>query len=345
MRCVGGKSRRGSDAGGYHVVGAVHRQCPPKYGEELRRTYGVRGTVKVLAGRQTPSPDFGSEPTKSHRIDQRRTTACPRLPEDTSIGVRMNDESCFHVLLRQEFANSHSECVRHPAKNGDGRIGSALLDLNKHPFADARAFRESIERQQTRLSQASAISRYSLQDYCFVIHGQYIDYLYIYIIVTMVGRMEDDRNSRGATMNVKLLPIGLIIASQVGYQLAQRAMPASANPFTVIAIAYLLGIIACAVLAPEVGRPIGLVDARLLKHWPIWALAVSVVGIELGYLLAYRAGWALATTTGMGYTATMVLVAVIGAICFSEGMSARRAAGLVLAIGAVWLLVAPARST
>ena len=146
------------------------------------------------------------------------------------------------------------------------------------------------------------------------------------------------------TMNVKLFPIGLIIASQVGYQLAQRAMPASANPFTVIAIAYLLGIIACALLAPGAGRPIGLVDAALLKHWPIWALAVSVVGIELGYLLAYRAGWPLATTTGIGYTATMVLVAVIGAIFFSEGMSARRAAGIVMAIGGVWLLVAPART-
>jgi drug/metabolite transporter (DMT)-like permease len=146
-------------------------------------------------------------------------------------------------------------------------------------------------------------------------------------------------------MNLKFFPIALIIAAQVGYQLAQRAMPAGANPFTVIAIAYLLGIIACAVLAPGVGRPIGFVDAGLLKHWPIWGLAASVVGIELGYLLAYRAGWALATTTGIGYTATMVLVAVIGATCFSEGMSARRAAGLVMAIGAVWLLVAPTRST
>ena len=145
-------------------------------------------------------------------------------------------------------------------------------------------------------------------------------------------------------MNLKLLPIGLIIASQVGYQLAQRAMPASANPFTLIAVAYLLGIVVCALLAPGVGRPIGFVDVGLLKHWPIWGLAASVVGIELGYLLAYRAGWALATTTGIGYTATMILVALIGATCFSEGMSARRAAGLVMAIGAVWLLVAPAGS-
>jgi drug/metabolite transporter (DMT)-like permease len=121
-------------------------------------------------------------------------------------------------------------------------------------------------------------------------------------------------------------------------------MSAGANPFIVIAIAYFIGIIACALLAPGAGKPIGLADMALLRHWPIWVLAGSVVGIEVGYLLAYRAGWSLATTTGITYTATMVLLAIIGAACFSEDISPRRAAGVVLAIGGVWLLVAPART-
>ena len=90
-------------------------------------------------------------------------------------------------------------------------------------------------------------------------------------------------------MTAKLLTIGLVVASLVGYQLAQRTMPTGANPFTVVAIAYFLGIIACVLLAPGVGKPIGLEDAALLKQWPIWVLAGSVVGIEIGYLLAYRA--------------------------------------------------------
>lgn len=146
-------------------------------------------------------------------------------------------------------------------------------------------------------------------------------------------------------MTAKLLTIGLVVAALVGYQIAQRTMPTGANPFAVVAIAYLLGIIGCVVLAPRVGKPIGLDDAALLKHWPIWLLAGSVVGIEIGYLLAYRAGWPLATSTGVTYTATMVLLALIGATFFSEGISLRQAAGLVLAMAGVWLLVAgPARA-
>jgi drug/metabolite transporter (DMT)-like permease len=145
-------------------------------------------------------------------------------------------------------------------------------------------------------------------------------------------------------MTEKLMTMGLVVASLVGYQLAQRTMPAGANPFTVVAIAYFLGIIACVILAPVVGKPIEFEDAALLKQWPIWVLAASVVGIEIGYLLAYRAGWPLATATGVTYTSTMVLLAIIGATFFSETISLRRAAGLVLAMGAVWLLVAPTRA-
>lgn len=97
-------------------------------------------------------------------------------------------------------------------------------------------------------------------------------------------------------------------------------------------------------LAPRVCSPIGLADADLLRHWPIWALAASVVGIEIGYLLAYRAGWPLGTTTGITYTSTMVLLTVIGAAWFSEAMTMRRVAGIVLAIGGLWLLVTPPRT-
>jgi drug/metabolite transporter (DMT)-like permease len=151
-------------------------------------------------------------------------------------------------------------------------------------------------------------------------------------------------HNRSAAMTAKLLTLALIVASLVGYQLAQRAMPTGANPFSVVALAYVLGIVACVLLAPRVGNPIGPADVVLLTQWPIWALAGSVVGIEIGYLLAYRAGWPLGTTTGITYTASMVLLAVIGAACFSEGMTLRRSAGIVLAIGGVWLLVTPSRT-
>jgi hypothetical protein len=62
-------------------------------------------------------------------------------------------------------------------------------------------------------------------------------------------------NDRGAAMTLKLLPIGLIITSLVSYQLSQRMMPTGANPFTIVAIVYFLGIFACALRCSSADWP------------------------------------------------------------------------------------------
>jgi len=144
-------------------------------------------------------------------------------------------------------------------------------------------------------------------------------------------------------MNAKLLTILFASISVVGYQIVQRSMPTGSNPFTLVAIAYALGILFCALLAPIFGRPIGLEDAALLRQWQIWGLAVSIVCIEVGYLLTYRAGWSLATTTSVTYTSSMMVLAAIGAVFFSEDLSLRKVAGLALATIGLWMLVTPPR--
>jgi hypothetical protein len=89
--------------------------------------------------------------------------------------------------LRQQFADPNTECIRHSAQDCDRRICPALLDLYQHPFADAGSLRERIKGKQARLTQASAVPRDALQNYIFVYHGHYIDYLYRYIIITLLG--------------------------------------------------------------------------------------------------------------------------------------------------------------
>jgi len=130
----------------------------------------------MLAGCKAPSPDFSSERTEANRIDERRTASCLGLPKDTPGGTLVNNEACFRLLLRQQLADSNTECVRHSAQDCDGRICPALLDLYEHPFADAGSLRERIKGKQARLTQASTVPRDRLQNYIFINHGRYIDY-------------------------------------------------------------------------------------------------------------------------------------------------------------------------
>ena len=142
----------------------------------------------------------------------------------------------------------------------------------------------------------------------------------------------------------KLTPILLVVASSVAYQFAQKALSSAANAFSVFTLVYLIGIVLCLLLASLSGRPVGFVDLQLLRTWPPWMLGAAVVGIEVGYLLVYRAGWPLGTAVGVTYTLTIGLLAVTGAMFFSEELSLRRIAGLGFALAGLWMLIEPSHA-
>lgn len=133
----------------------------------------------------------------------------------------------------------------------------------------------------------------------------------------------------------------LVIVSQVVYQLAMKAVPPAANPLGVLILVYALAIAACIVLSPLAGRPVAVGDLRRLLGWPTALLALAVVGIEVGYLLAYRSGWKLGVTYAVTSVATVTVLAALGVAWFGEFLDGRRVLGLVLALAGGWLVVSP----
>lgn len=140
-------------------------------------------------------------------------------------------------------------------------------------------------------------------------------------------------------MTAFIYSIALVIASQVSYQLAVKAIPRESSPFAVLAVVYGIAMLACGVLAAVAGRPVGFADARRLLGWPAALLALAVVGIEVGYLLAYRSGWKLGATFAVTSVATVAVLALLGAAWFGEVLDGRRVLGLALALGGGWLVV------
>jgi drug/metabolite transporter (DMT)-like permease len=134
-------------------------------------------------------------------------------------------------------------------------------------------------------------------------------------------------------------PLLTAIAGQVAYHLAQKSVPAAANPFATLSFAYFVGMVACVVAAPLAGNSLSMGDLRVAYSWQTWLLGASVVAIEIGYLLAYRSGWPIGVAFAIAATATTVLLAVVGALWFGEILGSRRILGLALATAGVWLVV------
>lgn len=136
---------------------------------------------------------------------------------------------------------------------------------------------------------------------------------------------------------MRWLPIAMIVVSNVAYHVGQKAVPKAAHPLVATLGMYVVATLATLALLPFFG-PATWRGAGVAAHWSVALVGVGIVGIEVGFLVAYRGGWPLSTTAVTATTLVALALLPIGVLIFREAMTAPRAAGLVLAISGLWLL-------
>jgi drug/metabolite transporter (DMT)-like permease len=142
-----------------------------------------------------------------------------------------------------------------------------------------------------------------------------------------------------------IVTLGLAIMGQIAYQLGQRSVPADASPLAVLAVAYFAAGILCIVLAWPFGVLAPGVHLRSALAWPTWLIAIAIVAIEAGYLMAYRSGWTIGTAFVTASTVTVFALALLGWVWLGNTPSARQLAGLACSCLGVWLLSGGVRTS
>lgn len=135
------------------------------------------------------------------------------------------------------------------------------------------------------------------------------------------------------------LPITLTITGAVLYHLSSKSVPRTAHPLATIVVAYLIAIAACVLVAAVWPQEAGmrLASARGLG-WSVAGIGLGAAMIEVGFLVAYRAGWPLnAASLFVNVTAALLLVPV-GFALFAERVSVARGAGIALCLVGLFLL-------
>ena len=131
----------------------------------------------------------------------------------------------------------------------------------------------------------------------------------------------------GKFMFLYIFSIILIVASNTFYNICQKSTPEKANPFWALLITYLtatiLTIIGLLFSKPEKG----IINSFKDLNWTSIVLGFSIVGLELGYLLAYRAGWNISVGSLVANIILAVLLILIGIILFKEGFEFNKIIG------------------
>jgi uncharacterized membrane protein len=133
-------------------------------------------------------------------------------------------------------------------------------------------------------------------------------------------------------MRAYYVPFFLTVGGALLYHLAQKSIPASLNPFFVLVLAYVVGIVVCALCALFFPGDKSFLSSLKETNWAVFAVGIGVVLIEAGFLLAYREGWKISTAAVASNVALTVLLVPIGVAVYKEHLSIRTIIGLVFCL-------------
>lgn len=142
-------------------------------------------------------------------------------------------------------------------------------------------------------------------------------------------------------MNLYWGGFALIVVSVVSYNIAQKFLPANLNPFAMLTIVYVVAGLVCLTASLFSNGKFDLTALRSAitgTNWTIWLLALAVVGIEVGYVIAFRAGWKASLLSITVQATALMALAPIGVLFFREKLSTLNWVGLVLCLAGLVLV-------
>ena len=140
-------------------------------------------------------------------------------------------------------------------------------------------------------------------------------------------------------MNWHVVSPPLIVASVLLYHLAQKNMPKDANPLVAFAVAYVVAITVCFAVLLATGDIRKGPELLRNQNWlPVVLLGISAIGVELGFLYAYRTGWNISTTAVTTGAFITISLAIIGVFWFKEQLSVLNVVGIGLCLVGVFCI-------
>jgi drug/metabolite transporter (DMT)-like permease len=134
-----------------------------------------------------------------------------------------------------------------------------------------------------------------------------------------------------APMSPYFLALSLLISSVLAYQISQKLLP-NLSPWHLLSAVYGLALIVCLGFALLEAKEKPLLEGLRGMTWPVLLLAASVVGIELAWILAVRAGGQISLTGLIANISVAMLAIPIGVYFFKEKLSTTNLIGAALCL-------------
>lgn len=133
-------------------------------------------------------------------------------------------------------------------------------------------------------------------------------------------------------------PIALVVASNILYQICAKSVPREMDAMASMTVTYLVGAACSAVMFFVLNR-----DGSLLREYAKlnaapFLLGVSVVGLEVGFIYAYKAGWPVSTASIVQSAFLSAALIFVGALLYHEAVTPSKLMGVVICLIGLYFL-------
>ena len=125
-------------------------------------------------------------------------------------------------------------------------------------------------------------------------------------------------------------PFALTVLSNVLYHNIAKWTPISLSPMLGLGVTYLVSFVICVIGYYFSGGVIRQ-DIQVL-NWVSVAWGIVLVGIEVGYLLLYRAGWEISLAPLMVNVTGAVILIAIGVGLYNESLTMKQGIGIIFCL-------------
>lgn len=130
----------------------------------------------------------------------------------------------------------------------------------------------------------------------------------------------------------------LVVGSTTAYHICQKSVPPDANPLVSVFVTFSTAAVASLLFSRFVSHNASFTVELSRLNWASVAIGLTIVGVDVGYLLLYRSGWNVSLGSVFCNAWVAMLLIPVGVVVFKEKLVFSNLVGVVLAMAGLYLI-------
>lgn len=130
----------------------------------------------------------------------------------------------------------------------------------------------------------------------------------------------------------------LVVVSNVVYQVCAKSVPENMNPLASLTVTYLVGAVASAILFYVLNNNGNMLEEYGKLNWAPPVLGIVIVGLEVGWIYAYKAGWQVSTGFIVQSAFMAVALIFVGYLLYHEAMTWNKILGVAICLVGLYFI-------